>query len=231
MKKSNMKKMLAAGISVALIAAISIMGTLAYLTAQQEQEVTNTFVAAGGGNIIDPDPSDPDPKVPADLDDGFFLAETPVKYENATYSLDTTAANYVLANNYEKVVPNTELPKDPFVKADIVTDVKAYVFVEVTNSLNKALTAEIDTDKWAPIAAGSNVYYYKAGGDGIITGADGYDVDAKILKGDKISVAADFDGTLTDGALGNLTFKAYACQAEGFTSPEEAYNACFTATP
>ena len=50
---SKRKKNLIVIMALVLVCAVSVVGTLAYLT-QKADPVTNTFVAAGGGVIIDP---------------------------------------------------------------------------------------------------------------------------------------------------------------------------------
>lgn len=223
----NMKKMMATGLAVGLVATISIAGTLAYLTAGEDDsaKVTNTFISAGG--LIDPEPDTPDPRVPDNFDDGFFLAESPVEYADGAYSLKT-GEKYTAANTYDKIVPGMTLPKDPIVKVDIVDGVRAYVFVKMDNTMNDALSGTVDTTNWTAVPGQSNLYYYSGAGavNGVVTGNTGYDVAAKILVDDKITVSSD--ASSLSEQLGTLEFTAYACQAEGFDTPAAAYTACFT---
>lgn len=164
-KVKNMKKPAIAVLAVVLVLAVSVMGTLAYLTSSQSgtnKAVTNTFIAAGGGHLIDPDAPDPtepkpgetEPDVPVEPDDpdgpvdpdkpvfgdedgqlnkGFYLLETKVEYKDNNYVL--SEHNYkTLKGNYDKVAPQMELPKDPTLTVNLADGASAYVFVKVINT-------------------------------------------------------------------------------------------------
>lgn len=242
----NWKKMAAAGLAVGLVATISIAGTLAYLTAGEsgDKKVTNTFVAAGGGNLIDPDPEkpDPDPDLPGEWK-GFYLGEH--EYQTADNSL---GAAWTASNTYEKLAPNMELPKDPTLFIDIADGVDAYVFIKVEDTTQGNLISAVDTTKWTKVAGKDNIYYLSEGSvNGVHTGGrgTGNTITASILTGGEGKNAdgqvAVKNATGTDGAdpfkdvdatadglqLGKLEFTAYACQAEGFETPAAAFEACF----
>lgn len=232
-KAKKMRKPAAAIIAAALIMAVTVVGTLAYLTANQtgNNAVTNTFIAAGGGHLIDPDPDPEIPDPPAGLQKGFYLAEHEVSY-------DTTKNNYKLGTalvkegNYDKVAPEMILPKDPRLTVDIATDAVGYVFVKVTDTTKGNLMWEINTADWREVTgvtlpAGEKLYCYKNAAQ---TGIEGKDIASAILKEDRVVVA----GTMTDVnaaedgmQLGNLKFEAYICQAQGFENAAEAFKACF----
>lgn len=213
------KKILLAMLAVVLIVAMSVAGTLAFLSQKTDAPLKNTFVAAGGGKIIDEtgpvDPTDPNVK-------GFFLVEHKVEYVDNNYSA-VTPEEFVKENTYDKVAPNMELFKDPMVTVNIENEAEVYIFVKVTSTMNSALSYVL-TDDWTSISDG--VYVYK---NAVQTGVDGVELDKiQILKDNKVVVAdVSTFGELTDGALGELQFCAYICQAQGFDSASAAWAACF----
>lgn len=213
------KKILLAMLAVVLIVAMSVAGTLAFLSQKTDAPLKNTFVAAGGGKIIDEtgpeDPTDPDVK-------GFFLVEHKVEYVNNNYSA-VTPEKFVKENTYDKVAPKMELFKDPMVTVNIEKEAEVYIFVKVTSTMNDALSYELTAD-WTSIGGG--VYVYK---NAVQTGGDGVELNkVQILKDNKVVVAdVTTFGELTDGALGELQFCAYICQAQGFDTASAAWTACF----
>ena len=220
----NKKQIFTISIAVILVMLISVAGTLAYLTAKQDGDkaVVNTFVAKGNGNIIDPD--GPEPPID-DLMKGFFLVESTATYDEdaLTYTL---ADPKVLKNTYDKVALNTTIAKDPALTVNVEDGADAYVFIKVTNSLNDLLTFELTSD-WVAVTGAANVYAYKT----IVSGttADAVELNAvQILKDNVVTVAdATSFGELENGALGELKFEAYACQADGFADAAAAWTACF----
>lgn len=228
---SKRKKNLIVIMALVLVCAVSVVGTLAYLT-QKADPVTNTFVAAGGGVIIDPDP-DPDPDTGEDVNPNFYLLETPATYADGKYTLNT-GAQLVLNNLYDKVVPNMTIPKDPKLTLNVATGADVYLYVKVTDTTANNLTCNLSAD-WTQVngltlQANETVYCYK---NDVLTGIDGKELDAVgILANDQVAAAAALSDTDmgTDGMqLGQLKFEAYLCQAGGFSSAAEAYTACFPA--
>lgn len=240
----NWKKMMAAGLAVGLVATISIAGTLAYLTAGEDgtAKVTNTFVAAGSGQLIDP--TDPDPIDPTDPDapkTGFYLIEHKAELvndadaENLKYELGTEV---VTGNTYDRLLPGMVLEKDPKLTVNLQQGVDGYIFVKVKNSTSD-LTVNINTEIWKEVTGleegalatdGTETLYCYMGT--AQKGRADKELDAvSILVDDQVSVAAELKGTTKDVSgnidMGELEFTAYACQAEGFNTPAEAFNACF----
>lgn len=238
----NWKKMMAAGLAVGLVATISIAGTLAYLTAGEDgtAKVTNTFVAAGSGQLIDPtdpDPIDPDPDAPKT---GFYLIEHKAELvndadaENLKYEVGTEV---VTGNTYDRLLPGMVLEKDPKLTVNLQQGVNGYIFVKVKNSTSN-LTVNIDEDIWKPVTGlkegalatdGTETLYCYMGA--AQEGRADKELDAVgILVNDQVTVAAELTGTKDVSGnidMGELEFMAYACQAEGFNTPAEAFNACF----
>lgn len=241
----NKKKIFLTVLALILVCCISVAGTLAYMIASQSNDkaVVNTFVAAGGGKIIDdttpeapvvPNPND-DPDDDSDdtieLNNGFFLVESTAVYASANYTLDQS--NKVIANTYDKVVPSMEILKDPKLTVNLVDGVDAYIFVKVVNSTGNNLTYGIDSGNWTVLDATNypGVYVYKGA---IQTGTTDVELNAVgILTENKVTAAAsltDADAVNEGMQLGELKFEAYACQAGGFANAAAAYAACFDTT-
>ena len=220
----NKKKTILSICAVALVCAISVMGTMSFLSAKLEANkvVVNTFVAAGGGKIIDPKPSE---------EEAFKLVESKAVMQNGAYVLDKTQK--VAENTYDRAVPNMVIPKDPKLTVNIATDVSAYVFVKVTDTTDSNLTKKDLTADWNKVtvnglAQNEAVYLYK---NGAVVGTDGMDlIDVSILADDQVKTALNFTDTDTNAEglqLGELKFEAYVCQSTGFDSPAAAFAACF----
>lgn len=136
MKRS--KKFLALLISAALVAAISAMPTLSWLSDTSER-VVNTF--AGGAISI-------------------VLDEAPVDAYGKEIDGDR-----VTSNSY-KYVAGVTLDKDP--TATVLKGSEAcYVFILVENELNDLFSLDIDTDSWKQVAQsdGDTLYIYSSSVD------------------------------------------------------------------
>lgn len=208
------KKTLTIAIALVLVVALAVGATYAYLKASSGP-VTNTFAV---GNVID--------------QNDFTLQEHKVAYNNTkgVYDYELTEAGEQqvgTTNTYDKLVPGTTAPKDPFITIGENTQAPAYLFVKVTDT-SVGITYSVDTDKWAEVSvnglkAGEKVYVYKVGSDNVLpAGSSG---DYAILTGDQISVDSNVS-TIS----GNLVFNGYLCQAAGFQSATDAFNQCFGTT-
>lgn len=129
MKRS--KKFLAFLISVALVAAISMMPTLSWLS-DKSDKVVNTF--AGGAISI-------------------VLDEAPVDASGHEIEGDR-----VTSNSY-KYVAGATLDKDPTPTVLKGSD-SCYVFICVENELNDLFTLNIDTDSWKQVAQSDGDTFY-----------------------------------------------------------------------
>lgn len=207
------KKTLTIAIALVLVVALAVGATWAYLTATAGP-VENTFAV---GNVIDKTK--------------FTLQEHQVKYDDTTglyvYVLNDGEKQPATTNTYNKLVPGTTAPKDPFITIGEKTQAPAYLFVKVTDT-SVGITYSVDTDKWAEVSvnglkAGEKVYVYKVGSDNVLpAGSSG---DYAILTKDQISV-----GSNVSAISGGLVFNGYLCQAAGFQSATEAFNQCFGTT-
>ena len=119
------------------------------------------------------------------------------------------------------IIPGTSQEKDPKVTVNATVD--AYVFVEVTDNTDGLVNWEI-AEGWKELTGfGKTVYYreVKASEEAqvfdVIKDNEVY-YDASLINEDML----DENGELKDGL--ELTFKAYAIQAEPFANAVEAWN-------
>lgn len=243
-RKNNMKSRVAMIAALVLVAAITAVGTWAYLQ-QKTEEVKNTFNAA---ELLEPDPDN-------NNEDFIKLDETKVKYdpETNTYVPDPAYPDPVKDNTYDKIIPGTFVMKDPLVSLDLKQGINAYLFLEIKEeNLCGALKYDV-LSHWTKIEGmtgnnGGTLYYY-SGADsvnGILRDdyADDDENDAVRkyyiltgsgegnLKNGQIEVEANADNcTVTEEGhthfSGNLKFYSYVCQAAGFTSPQDAFTTVF----
>lgn len=139
MKKKNI---LLAGISVALVAALSVGATLAYLTAKDDQNVTNTFAFASN--------------ITVDLKETTPAAAA-LGQATASGTNDTGFA-------YTNVVPGQTLPKNPYVT--ITSTVDTYLFIKVaglSQYVSLTTASEITANGWTAVGTvdtyGNGTYY------------------------------------------------------------------------
>lgn len=184
-----------------VVAMASVGGTLAWLTAQTDS-VTNTFTA---GDI------------------NIELKEH--DYDPAKKSLTTTE---VVAESDYKIVPGTNLPKDPFVRVKANSEA-CWLFVEVTESDNwlTKMTYELDAG-WTKLGTtdGKDVYYREV----VATATS--DVEFNILKDKTVKVPDTITKTelnALNGAKPTLSFKAYAIQKENVDTATDAWTKISTA--
>lgn len=210
------KKATIIAVCVAAIAAVSVVGSLAYLT-DTTGPVENTFTI---GKLLDEK-------------DEFVLKEhdaNETKTGSGVYTLDMDTE--VDGNEYT-VLPGVDIPKDPFVAtrdengdpAELKLD--AYVFVEVVDDTGDALSFTVDTSKWTELsnAEGPNGgKVYMIGTDGLVTAGTSINevILAKNTNGYEITVEA---AVITDP--GSIEFYGYMIQAGTFADAAAAWAAGF----
>lgn len=197
-----MKKKLLIALAIVLVVAMSVTGTLAYLTANTGA-VTNTFTV---GKVFDEEDSD--------THKNFELLEHGITGKPGEYTL---TAEEVSGNEYT-VMPGVNIPKDPFVRVNSPVGVDVYLFVEVVDGTGEQLTVTVDSTKWTKLAGVTGTH----GGDVYTLASDrlaaGSTLDATyILANNEIVVA---NATIVNP--GRVTFYGYLIQAAGFTSAEDA---------
>lgn len=189
----NMKKILVLALAALLLVAVSVGGTVAYLTSTPDA-VENTFTAA---NIE------------------ITLSETP----NDDKDIDGDG----IKNEWvAQLIPGKKYVKDPLVKVDTTkTTVPIYVYFQIDNAAVDYVDFNLNLTGWTAVDGKTNVYYrawdpttdasdyqwYLLKGDGAADYKNGF-VTIKNLTADKTS-------TVTDAV--KMTFKAYAIQQEGFS--------------
>ena len=205
--KSGKKALLLALCAVLLVAA-TVMGTMAYLTSQDQ--VINTFTI---GNIA------------------ITLDEAEVD-ANGT---KVEGAERVKANTY-KLMPGHEYIKDPTVHVTAGSE-DSWIFVEVENGISvfeadtstaeggyKTIADQITANDWTALESVPGVYYkdytkVATNTDLVVFGNFKIDNNANELEGwSGISAVST-----------KVTVTAYAVQKDGFNTAEEAWNATFGA--
>ena len=232
------KRILLTAVALILVCALSIMGTVAFLQ-DQTDTVTNTFVAAGGGKLIDED------------EGGALILEehmaTKIMDENdptkwtGKYKIEDDATT-VKAFSYD-IMPGTVVHKDPYVTITEKTATPAYLYIEVINNLTFSTkvanaageqeeTLVIDPDNWLQIMEkttdGRDIYVYTTDGENpaIVTS----DLNAiNIIQNKKFTVNKDTDPTTIPEDGVTLKFQAFLAQASigEETGAAAIFNACF----
>lgn len=191
-----MKKTLMIMLALVLVIAMSVTGTLAYLTSTTEV-VKNTFTVG---------------KVEITLD------EAPVDADGAA-----VAGNRVKANAYQ-LFPGHKYDKDPTVHVNAASQ-DCYVFVKVVNGITEiedqtnTIAAQMTKNGWVAldVEGVENVYYLNR----VATKAD-----ANLVVFEEFKIATDVDNTkLAEYANATITVTAYAVQEDGFDTAAEAWTA------
>lgn len=128
-----MKKTLTVLLALVLVIAMSVTGTMAYLTSKDS--VTNTFTV---GNVK------------------ITLDEAPVDANGAA-----TTGDRVKANSY-KLIPGHTYSKDPTIHVDAKSE-DCWLFVKVEDGLadieaDTTIAAQLTANGWTATAEGSNIY-------------------------------------------------------------------------
>lgn len=234
--KERSKKTMVMSISALLALVMGSVGTFAVLkdSLTGEHALVNTFSATKATvGLIDPrNPGTlPVPKEGKDkLRDGFVLLENEVRLnERGKYELVPDA--YTLKNVYDKVEPDSFLPKSAFLSVNIREGKQAYVFIKITKDSDD-LTYAVRREKWEKLDGvknlkkGEEVYLYKTK----LEGTQDIEVNyAPIFDRDQVVVAADIKDLKPDVEgvqMGDIKIEAFACEA-GDGTALEAFNANF----
>ena len=196
----KMKNMLIGGMSLALVACISVGATLAALVANDET-VTNHFKFVDGGTpakVIEVKLQEPKP--------------------DQTHK-EVITGNVEKGWSYTNVVPGQTLKKNP--QIDVKNSVPAYVYVRITNGENVSVVGldKLTTEKgWTQVTGQKNVYWkaYEVNKD-----FDGFeDLFTEVKVADVESVGTTADPT----KIGDITIEIAAIQQYGFASADAAYS-------
>lgn len=206
----KMKNMLIGGMSLALVACISVGATLAYLTDETET-VTNTFIASAGiAMTLD------EAKVELNNDKTAYVEDT-----DFTGGINKT--NRVLENDYVDILPGVEQDKDPTVHVTSVPASGAEIYICITgleNTEDYTVATKYNgqtglNSVWQLVPGYTNLYKY--------TNADTNNLMMPSILGnlvvfDHITYTWDNDVTKDEdfdpeNFFEDVTVKAYAVQA------------------
>ena len=215
--KTKSKALLLALCAVLLVAA-SVLGTLAYLTSQDQ--VTNTFSVGSVSMTLDEQDVKPDGTKDTENVDNDTL----------------NALNRVQANEYH-LLPGHKYIKDPIIHIAENSE-SCWVFVEVENGIDAYeaetttgenaytdIAGQITDNGWKPLDGVANVYYmeYSKGQD---------DRNLEVFQEFKIADNAEkvvgWSSITPDTTKINVT--GYAVQKDGFATAIAAWNATFGAS-
>ena len=201
----KMKNMLIGGMSLALVACISVGATLAALTAN-DQTVTNhfTFVPGGdSGKVIEVRLQEPQPEATG---------------------AESISGNAETGWSYTNVLPGQTLKKNP--KIDVQTNAPAYVYVRITEGDNVSVKdLKLTANGWTQVTDHADTYWkaYDAG--------EKFGVDEDVFT--EVEVADVNVGTTSNPTeIGDITIEIAAIQQYGFADADAAYNSLewYTAT-
>lgn len=193
-----MKKVLISALAIVLVACCAIGGTLAWLQTQTDT-VTNTFTY---GDIT------------------IKLDESVLGDDGALTSSRTESGN----SNY-KMLPATDLPKDPKVTVKAESEA-CWLFVKIDESANfRSFMSYNVNSVWTVLDATNypGVYYYNG------TALNSYitaDKEFEVLANNKVSVSSSVTKdmfTASGYTAPTLKFTAYAVQKDGFDTPAAAW--------
>lgn len=207
MKARN--KILLLALCMAALIAVSVLGTMAYLTSTDE--VTNTFTVG---------------QVKITLDEA--------KVNDAGVAV--TPAERVKANSY-KLMPGHSYTKDPTVHVTDGSE-NCYIFVKVENGISafeaaneegtggyKTIATQITTNGWTKLADVDNVYYRSyTNGENVQKSFTVFS-NFKIADNANNAEATKTSWNAVTAENTKITVTAYAIQADGFENAVAAWAA------
>ncbi len=151
--------------------------------------------------------------ISANLAKNFSLYEHKAVADNkGVYSL---TAQKVESNEY-MVLPGVSIPKDPTVKIEKKTNIKAYLYLEVVDGLaGSGITYSLE-DHWKSLdganatSTGGKIYVYSVENTPFVFDGTTANYDIGVIKGDVLQVA---NNAKPSAAL-NLAFYAYLVQID-----------------
>lgn len=200
------KRTLALLMAAVMLFGVTVGGTIAWLQAETTS-VVNTF-SVGDINIE--------------------LKEH--NYDPSTKKLLEGTANEVTSEDDYKIIPGTDLPKDPFVRIKDKSE-ECWVFVRVNeeNWPESKVTYTIDS-AWTALDGVSGVYWQEVES---LVGGEEKNTELNILADKKVEVSEALTKEemekIKAAGTPTLTFTAYAVQAENFDTAKAAWDATFGA--
>ena len=202
------KKVLLGILALVLVAAISVGGTLAWMT-DTTGVVQNTFTSG---------------KVDIDLKEHELIKDGVGAFTKVDTSKET------VSNEGYKLIPGREAQKDPFVKV-LTGSEDCFIYIEVVeenNTLEEGKEGKIvqweAAQGWTLLTGktGKNdgaVYYYNT--------KQAAGATVKFLANDKVTINPNFEKLADETKAPVLKFYAYAVQAEGMSDAADAWNKGF----
>ena len=203
----KMKNMLIGGMSLVLVACISVGGTLAYLSSQTGT-ATNTFTMNGLTLVV------------SETADAVGNGDYKQKRTNdklsaagaASVSTDKLAKNEGDGIAYTDILPGAVMSKKPVITVK-GKHAACYVFACVENSNGDLTIQDLDTENWEQVttANGKTLYQYVNGNeDAAIVPEGNGDVDLPALFTEvKLSENLTEAKTLTDIVIKGYAYQAY----------------------
>ena len=194
----KIKRILLSVLALALVAALSVGATLAFLSAE-DTKVTNNFSFGGiQVQIVEEDPNNKVDDQGNKLLPGSVVAETTTPEE----------APGIKAITYKKVTPGDKIPKEPVIS--VKTDVAAYVFIKISG-FDDNLTCDGITSGWIPVtdtidSNRNGIYYREVGANTSMT-----EVASAF---ESVTVSSDCTGVET---LPTIYVDVFAIQSENIT--------------
>lgn len=209
MRMKARNKILLLALCMAALIAVSVLGTMAYLTSTDE--VTNTFTVG---------------QVKITLDEA--------KVNDAGVAV--TPAERVKANSY-KLMPGHSYTKDPTVHVTDGSE-NCYIFVKVENGISafeaaneegtggyKTIATQITTNGWTKLADVDNVYYRSyTNGENVQKSFTVFS-NFKIADNANNAEATKTSWNAVTAENTKITVTAYAIQADGFENAVAAWAA------
>lgn len=232
------KKLFSTVVAVALIGAIGVGSTFAYLS-DKTTEVTNTFTI---GNVAFEDSLsaglvehkiDPQKDTETNINEYILLDnddDAILEYDGNNFNdpdkqndNDTNWVNYTTQMDYKFLYPGQKLAKDPTVLLDDMS-LTAYVFVKATGYDDTFKVGDkeypmYDEIKWN-VGNGENQWKWYDESKGILWKVMDPDDNCSVFTSVVISKNAEEDTKLTD-----IVLKAYAVQYAGIADEKEAFAA------
>lgn len=207
-----MKKTLTVLLALVLVIAMSVAGTMAYLTSTTDT-VTNTFTVG---------------KVTITLDEADVNEYgQKVKADGSVAGPNDTLADRVKANTY-KLIPGHSYVKDPTVHVAAGSE-DCYLFVKVVDGISAieadtTIATQLATKGWKP-AGVDNVYVYATGSDTKSVVSVGPDTGTDIVVFENFTLTSN--ASVDSYKNAQITVTAYAIQADGFANktPAEIWTA------
>ena len=217
----KMKNLLIGGMSLALVACISVGGTLAYLSAQTGT-ATNTFTM-NGLTLVVSETAD------AATSNGDYKQKLKSNTEGeagtASVSTPELAKDHGNGIAYTDILPGAVMSKKPVITVK-GKHAACYVFACVENSNGDLTIRDLDTKNWEQVttANGKTLYQYVNGNeDAAIVPEGNGDVDLPAL-----FTEVKLSENLTEAVkLGDIVIKGYAYQA--YKNGEPCYDAALAA--